>query len=382
MKVLILYHVSHQNVLMDSLCENINKEGLYADSFDTTSVRLYSPKGKKMPFCVRLYKLTRRLPRGKHFLERLFLHKIILFLIRDYDIIDIQSLFLPMYKDLVTIFKEKGKKVKVQMWGTDFYQYSFEPSWYNWQKTVLENADIIQVGTKAMKNDFDKRFPELEKKLRIGNFGNQHLDDLIDFKKHPEKNDLSFLSGDYKGKLIVTCGYNAYPRQQHIIMIEAINKLPSQLLDYLYVIFPMTYLRDDAYLKKVNEALKNVRFKYEIINNYMTEHQLFSLRMITDLYVNIIKTDVLSGSTQEHLFCGNAVIVGEWLPYNIFDENKLCYKKTSLSQLSYNIYDTLVNIEDFKRRCVDNQDRLYAIASWKSAVSNFVSIYREMYNLL
>jgi len=363
-------------VLMDSLCENLNKAGVYADSFDTSLIRFFSPKGQKKPILVSLYKLTKKLPYGKRFFERHFLHRLIMYLIKDYDIIDVQSLFKPMYGYLVPKFKEKGKKVKVHIWGSDFYMDI--PDRVRWQVKVYDKADIIQIATEQMKSDFFGRFPQYEHKVRIGVFGNQQLDNLIEFHKHPEKQDLSFIRGDYQDKLIVTCGYNARSRHQHLKMIEALDKLPHELLDSIFVIFPMTYLRENNYLKQVEDALKNVRFSYVMINDYMTENQLMSLRTMTDLYINIIESDALSSSTQEHLFCGNVVIVGDWLPYSIFEENGLFYIKTSLEQLYHNIFYALTHMEELKKKSAENPARLYRITSWESAIPKFKEIYEEM----
>ena len=376
MKVLILYHSSNQVVLMDSLCENINRIGIYADSFDTSLLRLYSPKGHKKSFWLWLYKLSRKLPRGKGFIEHHFYYRLLLQLSKGYDIIDVQSLFKPMYSYLVPEFKKEGKKVKVHIWGSDFYKDL--PEWVRWQVKVYEKTDIIQIATEQMKGDFVKRFPEYESKIRTGVFGNQHLDDLIEFKKHPERKDLSFISGDYHDKLIITCGYNARSRHQHIKMIDAINKLPHELQDKLFVIFPMTYLREKKYLEQVEDALRNVLFKYVMINDFMTENQLMSLRTLTDLYINIIESDALSSSTQEHLFCGNVAIVGDWLPYSIFEENGIFYIKTSLEQLSNNIHYAITHIEELKAKSIDNAKHLYKTTSWESAIPKFKEIYQEM----
>lgn len=376
MKVLILYHLSHQVVLMDSLCENLNKIGLYADLFDTSLLRLYSPKGHKKNFWLWLYRISRKLPRGKGFIERHFYYRLILQLAKGYDIIDVQSLFNPMYSYLVPKFKEKGKKVKVHIWGTDFYKNL--PEWVRWQTKVYDQADIIQIATEQMRGDFIKRFPEYESKIRTGIFGNQHLDDLIEFKKHPEKKDSSFISDDYQGKLIVTCGYNARSRHQHLKMINAINELPQELQDKIYVIFPMTYLREKKYLETVESALRDVRFKYAMINNFMTENQLMTLRSITDLYINIIESDALSSSTQEHLFCGNVTIVGDWLPYSIFEDNGIFYIKTSLEQLNDNILYAITHMKELKEKSADNTQRLYKMTSWNSAIPKFREIYEEM----
>ncbi len=378
MKVLILYHISHQVVLMDSLCENINKVGIYADSFDTSLLRLYSPRGKKRSIWVWLYKKTQKLPRGKGLIKRHFYNRLILHLSSSYDIIDVQSLFNPMYCDLVPMFKKRGKKVKVHIWGSDFYIDM--PNRTSWQMKVYEKADIIQVATEQMRCDFVKRFPVFESKIRVGVYGNQHLNDLMEFKKHPERMDLSFLSGDNQGKLVVTCGYNAISRHQHLKMIAALDNLPQELQDRILVIFPMTYLRETEYLKQVENALSHVHFKYAMINDYMSEDQLMSLRLITDLYINIIESDALSSSTQEHLFSGNVTIVGDWLPYSIFEENGIFYIKTSLEQLYDNVYYAITHMDELKTKSTNNPDLLYGVTSWESAISKFKGIYEEMLN--
>lgn len=378
MKILILYHSSNQVVLMDSLCNEINEIGLYADSFDTTKLRFYSPKGHKRPFMLWLYKFFTKLPKVKSFVEKLFYYRLILHLSNSYDIIDVQSLFRSMYSYLVPIFKQRGKKVKVHVWGTDFYKYAFEPGWSKWQTIVYDKADVIQIATESMKSDFIRKFPQYESKIRTGVFGNQHLDDLIEFKQHPERKDLSFIFGDYQGKIIVTCGYNARSRHQHLKMIEAMNKLPQEIQDKLFVIFPMTYLREDSYLKSIEESLKDVHFKYEVINSYLTENQLMSLRQITDIFINIVVSDALSSSTQEHLFCGNVVIVGDWLPYSIFETNGVFYIKTSLDQLYDKIYYSVTHIDELRKKCANNSKCLYNITSWKSAISMFKEIYEDM----
>ena len=358
MKVLILYHSSNQAVLMDSMCKHLNKIGICSDSFDTTKLRMFSPKGHKKPFCVWLYKKLMKLPHGKNFIERHFFYRLIRRVAKDYDIIDVQSLFKPMYGYLVPQFKRMGKKVKIHIWGTDFYKYSFEPNHAKWQTVALRDADIIHVATETMKSDFINRFPEFTSKIRTGVFGNQHLDDLMEFAKNPERTDLSFVKENCQNKIIVTCGYNARSRHQHLKMIDAIDKLPRNIQDRIFVVFPMTYLRENAYLTQVQTALNKVHFKYAIINDFLSENQLFSLRSLTDLYINVIKSDALSSSTQEHLFSGNVVIVGDWLPYNIFEENGLFYIKTSLTKLYDNIHYAIAHIDELKKRCTENPKRL------------------------
>ena len=52
----------------------------------------------------------------------------------------------------------------------------------------------------------------------------------------------------------------------------------------------------------------------------MTENDITHLRNATDIFVQLQKTDQLSGSMTEHLVAGNIVITGSWLPYKEFSE--------------------------------------------------------------
>lgn len=380
MKILILYPATNQTVLMDSLCNNLNDLGLYADSFDTASLRLYSPQGHKRCIWVWLYKAALKLPRCRSFIECHFFHRLILLLAKDYDVINVQSLFQSIYSVLVPKFKNRGKKVVLTIWGTDFYYHINEVKWPEWQIIVFNACDAIQIATESVKNAFVNKLPQYKDKIRVVIFGNQHLDDLATIKKHPECIDYSFIQGDYQGKIIVTCGYNARSRHQHLKMIEALERLPRELQSKIFVVFPMTYLREEKYLIKIEDALKHVHFKYTMINQFMTESQLFSLRMMTDLYINIIESDVLSSSTQEHLFCNSIVIVGDWLPYDVLEENGIFYIKTSMYDMYDNIYYALINRNKLKMQCMDNPERLYKLTSWKSAKGKFKEMFEQLYS--
>ena len=83
-----------------------------------------------------------------------------------------------------------------------------------------------------MADDFTTIHPKLKEKVRVGTFGNQHLDDLNYLFEHPDKEDLSFLNHDYIGKTIITCGYNGGEKQQHLEIIKALSSLCFPAYDF------------------------------------------------------------------------------------------------------------------------------------------------------
>ena len=378
MKILIIYHISHQIVLMKSLCEQINKVGLYADAFDINSLIFMSPKGHKKPIPLAIYKLLIKIPFVRHYAKKLLYKKLILNIAKGYDIIDIQSLFNKFYLTIVSELHTK-KKIKAQLWGSDFYRTT--PEKLKWQNIVFRYVDIIQVSTQQMADDFTTIHPKLKEKVRVGTFGNQHLDDLNYLFEHPDKEDLSFLNHDYIGKTIITCGYNGGEKQQHLEIIKALSSLPPNIKKELFVIFPMTYLAQKNYLDEIYNVLKNTDINYQVITNRLTEEQVLSLRIITDIAINIQTSDVLASSLQEHLYCGNILIVGEWLPYSIYDENGIFYIKTSLPSLSQNINEAIYNKKALKDYCKTNPQKLYDITSWNVTTNQWKRIYEEIYSI-
>ena len=131
-------------------------------------------------------------------------------------------------------------------------------------------------------------------------------------------------------------------------------------------------------MDEIYNVLKNTDINYQVITNRLTEEQVLSLRIITDIAINIQTSDVLASSLQEHLYCGNILIVGEWLPYSIYDENGIFYIKTSLEQLYHNILYALTHMEELKKKSAENPARLYRITSWESAIPKFKEIYEEI----
>ena len=57
-----------------------------------------------------------------------------------------------------------------------------------------------------------------------------------------------------------------------------------------------------------------------------------SLSKISNITLNIQETDAFSGSISESIMADNVVLVGDWLPYNIYEEWGVKIFKTDLDE--------------------------------------------------
>ena len=190
--------------------------------------------------------------------------------------------------------------------------------------------------------------------------------------------DTSFLSKHAEGKLIITCGYNGRRMQQHLVILEAIDKLPDNLKQRIFLFLPMTYKLAEEHYNEVYEKLEDMGIPYQIQKERLSLEQNLTMRMKTNIVVNIQKTDALSGSLQEHLYCSNVLIVGDWLPYEILSENGVFFIKTSLDTLSINIKEAIIHYDKYKKKCNNNRTNLYNLTSWKAILPQWKTMYEEL----
>ena len=374
MKLLILYDVSHQAVLMRSLCKHVNEAGISADLIDVSSLDFYSPSGRKAPRLLRLYQTLSENTPLRHFHRDRILLWVLGRMAEHYDALDFQGLYSPLFYALVKRLKRNTTKVmKAQFWGSDLnlsQDYDLR-----WKREMLSNMRFIQVATPEMKERVAEKFPEYSDITVVCPFGNQHLDDLRQLMANPSLQDRSFTKMNLQGKIVVCCGYNGKRFQQHLEMIQALKALPEDVQRRLAVVFPMTYELNDDYLNDVMRELDEVKFDYDIIIDRMTERQVLTLRMLTDLVVNIQVMDALAASLQEHIFCGGVLVAGDWLPYSLFTANGIYYIKTSMEDLSDKLRFAIEHLNELKDKCATNGKKLYELTSWKTVIPSWTVVY-------
>ena len=375
MKILLLYQYSAHNITMDLLCENLHQNGIDADSFNVVSWRFHSINRNRQPILLRILKPFMFIPRIRGLFILLFRQKILLTLSKNYSIIDIHF-FSSIYDQLISAFKNDKKMVKVTLWGSDFYRSDLNRR--EDQRKVYKNVDIIQLATKQMLLDFLNIYPENGSKMRLAHFGNNSFE-LIE--KFQQKIDFEGFKKELKipnDKIVIVCGLNGSEGHQHELIFDSIYNLEEGIKKQIYLIVPMTYGGNQAYITKLKKKLATLKLSNQIIEKSLSNENLCKLRIVSDIMISIQISDAFSASVQEHIFAGGIVIVGDWLPYEIFKDYDIRYVKTEIENLTNNLNKTILNFTALKEECKKNKEKITALSAWKSSIKDWVSNYSDL----
>lgn len=375
-KVLIIYPYSNQEKLVLHLVENLRENGISADAINSFNLKFVITPQENLTLYQKIISFlwTLKIPKLKGLLSKLISReKELLKIAENYDLID----FHVLSKNYDSLIKELSnrKYIKVTYWGSDFYRASSERR--EEQRKLLRLAERIQIATEIMKNDLLNYFQEFHDKINIANFGIYQFDTISNLLE--EQNSPKFKTLEYDNKLMVVCGYNASEAQQHLTIIKAISNIEQALKEKILLVFPMTYGGNADYISLVQKELGGLGIPYLFLTEHLNDVDIAKLRIETDIAINIQKTDAFSASLQEHLFAENLLLVGDWLPYQILNENNIYYKSTKVDSLTENISDCIINYEEYKSKTLGNRGKMFEISSWKIAGKKIAHIYKAIF---
>ncbi|MDD7795331.1 glycosyltransferase [Clostridium sp. 'White wine YQ'] len=294
--------------------------------------------------------------------------------IKVYDIIHIHFL-APFYGQVFNEIREKCTKLIVTVWGSDFYRTISEDKKY--QEKIIEVADNINFGNGDTLKEFDNFYNNrYSQKLSVCRFGLIQLDYIKRFMKEGKDKIKKELKCP-QNSIIITCGHNASPAQNHILLIESLIRIKDKLPDRCYFLFPMTY-GDGDIVNKVSEKLCESGLKYMILDEFLSDEDVAKLRVISDIMIHVQTTDQLSGSMQEYLYAGNVVITGSWLPYEIF-KNKDVYllEVNRVEDVGEKVIYAIENLEKLIVNCEENKEKIWNMTSWKKVIDTWRNVYKE-----
>ena len=377
-RVLIVFPFQHQFSVVEGKCVFLNNHGVKVDAYLIQNWRFdfYTfDKGKKpLIFYVLkyLYNLLIIIPGIYKFnLHKPFQLWIYKSIINRYDIIELAGVYTEDRLQFAKFAKEKGKKIKVGLWGSDFYGITDYQN--DWHKDLFHIADQITMGT--MKNDFINAYPEYENKVYQTSNGLSQLEKLKEILDGKVDKDTSFLDERANGRVILTIGYTGRTWQQHFYAIDALEKISSKNKDKLFLIIPMTYDANPEYKNYIDNRLSRLGIPYQILEKRLSLEQNLSMRIISDIAICIQNTDALAASVREHIMAGSVFIGGDWLPYTLFLEEGMYFRPTSLENLSNTIEDVIDNIKEEKRKCQKNTELMYNYSSWTKRGEDYLKMY-------
>lgn len=291
-----------------------------------------------------------------------------------YDIINIHYIH-PYYYIFSDLIRSKCKKLVLSIWGSDFYAASKVDR--QKQKKLIYISDVITFTNEITMEEFLRTFGEnLREKCKICRFGLDLLDEINTLEK---KCNIDIIKSELnipKDKLIIVCGHSAAKNDNHLEIIKAIENI-SFKKDKLFLIFLMTYPKYDLeYIKRVENRLSKLSVPHIVLRDFISNKSLAKIRLVTDIFINILSTDQLNGALQESMYAGAIPIVGSWLPYDILKKYGCQLVEISdFKDLDLKLTYVLENIKKIMYKYKVNKQIIYRLSSWNNVIENWKNIY-------
>jgi glycosyltransferase involved in cell wall biosynthesis len=367
MKILIVTSLVGSWPYMPEMLEELEKRGHHLESFD---IRDLGPMGLSAKLAFKVQKL--QYPTTVSLLKRR-----LALLPADFDAVNIHFAE-PIYRDLARDLKRRGKKLITTIWGSDFLRAG--PSARRDLGRTFDASDIITVNNPEILREIVAYYPSISDRARVVPFGLRSLDVITALQQSESQEETRKKLDLPLEKLIVACGHNAIPEQRHTMMIEAFAPLSPTAKSRLFALIPMTYPDDQAYREQMRRSLEATNVEYRILDEKMSIEDVCRVRIASDFVVNIQTTDSLSASIQEHIFAGSSMIVGKWLPYNIFEKwGAQLHKVESVNDIAAALEKAARGAE-IGRRTRSCADRIYDYSSWSANARRWLQLYGECRN--
>lgn len=366
MKILLI--ASTKDVFGKELKNELNNKKFDVSLLDFESLLFYDKDDKYIQIYYDKFYKYKHIPKLSMFFRMWYIKKIIQHYAFDVINIHVSRWFYILILPWLT-----QKKLIVTFYGSDFYRTSNLIK--NIQTILYKRADAITFTNPLTKKSFLVYYKNFENKSFVCRFGLKTLN-FIDKNRNIEKKALKNTLGYNTKKIIVTCGYNSTKEQQHDKIIESILQLPKDLLEQIQFIFPMTY-GDNRNKQRVKEILKKTELDYIVLEDFLYDDNNANIKLASDIMINILKTDSFSGSMQEFLYANNIVIVGAWLPYEVFDSAGVQYIKIDdINDLSLKL-KKVVNLDIEAFDTSKNQKIISDLSLWDNTIESWVDIYAK-----
>ena len=299
MKILIIGNSNHQYVINFSKHFKAQYHG---------NVKVYAPH----------YNVLDRIPKLKHPYRKYVLKKLAKKNFGNYDICHIQS-FEKNTEIFEQIIKAHCKNLIITYWGGDL-NFATQRL-LNKQKSLNQFASCITFTNTILLQTHDRLFPELVyKPKKIVEVGSEPFNELVNIKNNISTKESKNYFLLPQNKLIIQIGYSGASFHQHIKILDELEKLSNEKKANFFLIVPLTYGLTPKYRKEIINKLRGINIEYKIFLDFLPDKDLALLRKATDLFVIMTINDQLCSTLLEHLYMGNKIIAGDWLPYHIVNE--------------------------------------------------------------
>jgi hypothetical protein len=292
-----------------------------------------------------------------------------------YDIIHLQFVRPELYF-LVPLIRVRSKRLAVTVWGSDFEERNKH---FGLVIKVLKTADKITCSNSIFRDRIISLLKCEDRKVSIIS-DNLNVLDEIKALRSSNKEDIKRSMNIPPDHLVISCGTNARMMQRHAEIIDEIAKAYSKLNKPVLLLFQMTYGdHPQDYLRQIEDKLAESGLPYRILVEFFAEKEAATIRIISDILIQVQDHDQLSAAMLETLYAGNLLITGSWLPYSILDDNGIFYFKANklddLSDIVLNCVNSYVILE---RRTSDNPGIVEEITGHAAIVKTYEDFYSQL----
>ncbi len=370
-----MYAFTNHTQLIHDLTRNLNASGVAADALNIVTFKMLRYDDVRKPTWVSFLSMFMRIPGLRGFFLSRYRPRVLTILSRKYDIIDIHY-FSSHYDEMVLILKDQGKRIKITIWGSDFYRA--DPERIEELREIFGKVDLIQLETEQVAGDFTEVFPEFKEKIGIANFGNVQLGIIDSFMEHEGKNGIRRQLGIPTDRIVLTCGTNGSEGHQHLEMIRHIDGLPAEIKEKLFLIFPMNYGGDREYISRIESELLALGLPHMLLKGFFPKEKFSKYVVSGDIVLTIQKSDSLSSAILEYLYANEILISGEWLPYQFLRNRGIDYLTVSMDTITETIAYAVENREAIQRKFKQNHNAISEFSSWSKAIPRWVELYRKL----
>lgn len=373
-RILLLYYYYHHHNMVERMAASMKEHGVLMDVLCMDHLHLVRNSDVRFNWSTRLA-LSFFKGNGKtlvtRILRRLFASAMLKSMMKQYDLVDFHVFTLD-YLPYMDFCQKRGIPFDITLWGSDIMRAKDKS--LERKKWGFEHCRYIKCTENLHQVLVEKYSTTFDSKVRYVYWGNSDFEviDTLPVEKVKAFRD-SLLAN--KEEFVVTCGYNGSEGQNLTTIADAIKALPEELKRRASFLFPMTYGATSEYISKVRQALDAADVHYTIIDNYIPSEEIAAIRLASDVVVNIQQTDAFSGSLQGHLYCGNVLIIGEWLNYVPLDNSNVYYIKTTVEDIQSHLKTVLTNLSEYKEKCSGNHSKMAGLTSWSAVLPRWAEYY-------
>lgn len=279
---------------------------------------------------------------------------------------------------LIPFLKHRGCKTLITYWGSDLLRKG--KRYVKSLKRFLAYTDIITFNTKESVKIFNKIFHnKFAEKVYNVKFGST-LFELIDENKISESPQEAGKNIQLpQNKMIIVCGHTRSKEHRQLEVLKQINRMDTEILKNLCIVFPMTYGQsDEVYEKELADYSKHVPCKVRFYREYMSEEDIARLRRSADIFIHAQTSDAFSATLQEFLYAGAVVLNGSWLKYpDLMEAGVKYFEFDGLEQLPDKLQALISGFGEIKDTMRSNRDKIRRLASWEVVAGQWIKLYQQ-----